>query len=698
MRIESSVTSLSWIPSEAVGGMTKMPFETGMAHYDPPPPDVIEDIDALQRDGRFRFANRLSAWIDVEDGAIVDHGESRRGPPLLDAACNLGKKQVAFEAIALPDLHPDPEVGPTEVTFFQTAGGRTGVPAPRRVRRAPYVQFSAPLAWTTLALTLRADGTSSFALTGASSFPRHWVYGGDDKLALKSGMIDFSHWYRRAFGKHSPWGDQDSQALTTEVETALERQLSLDAHAGRCQAQGEDVQARYGHHRAGCRRGRHLSRARRRGAHRGRRGAAGGIRAGLDARGAGRARRRAADLDDPGRHGVQARRGLGRRHRPRRPGQQLSTGHRREDQSCIVELPSPSRARLGRRAMDDVDAVVIGSGPNGLVAAALLARAGWSVTVLERSAVAGGAVHSGELTVPGYVHDTYSAFYGLLHCSPVLAELGLDTRRVEWAHFSVARRRRGVARVGGGVSPRPAAHRGRTGPARRRRRAGVAGAGTGGGVRSARFFLDQMLGPVGAPGPGLAFARRARREGLFDTTQLLVGPLEVLCAERFSDPAARALLAAGASHADVPVDHPGSAPAAIILALAAQQLGMPVPVGGAGRLAAALARLRSPTPAGWSRTSRRGHARGGGAQPGHRGRDRRRRRRCAPAGPCWPTPGPGALFHRLVGDRPVAGALSGWVATVPLRDGRVQGRPRPRRARPVGGARARRSGGRAPHR
>ena len=231
MRIESSVTSLSWIPSEAVGGLTKMPFETGVAHYDPPPPDVIEDIDALQRDGRFRFANRLSGWIEVKDGVIVDHGESGGGL-ICSTLLQVGKKQVAFEAIALPDLHPDPEVSATEVTFFQTAGGRTGVPAPRRVRRAPYVQFSAPLAWTTLALTLRADGTSSFAMTGGSSFPRHWVYGGDNKLALKSGMIDFSHWYRRAFGKHSPWGDQDSQALTTEVETALERQLSATLMQG----------------------------------------------------------------------------------------------------------------------------------------------------------------------------------------------------------------------------------------------------------------------------------------------------------------------------------------------------------------------------------------------------------------------------------------------------------------------------------
>ena len=225
MRIESSVTSLSWIPSEAIGGLTKMPFETGVAHYDPPPPDLIEDLDELQREGRFRFANRLTAWIEVDNGRIVGHGQGGGGL-LCSTLLQVGKKQVAFEAVAIPDLQPDPEVGATEVTFFQTAGGRTGVPAPRRVRRAPYVQFSAPLAWTTLALTLRADGSSSFAMTGGSSFPRHWVYGGDNKLALKSGMIDFSNWYRRAFGKHSPWGDQDSQALTTEVETALERQLS----------------------------------------------------------------------------------------------------------------------------------------------------------------------------------------------------------------------------------------------------------------------------------------------------------------------------------------------------------------------------------------------------------------------------------------------------------------------------------------
>jgi hypothetical protein len=119
-------------------------------------------------------------------------------------------------------------VAEDRVTFIQTTGGRTGVPAPRRVRRAPFVQLSAPLAWTTLSLTIFADGSSSHAVLGASPFPRHWIFDSDGKLVGKSGLVDFSAWYRRAFGKHSPWGDQDSPALTTEVESALERQLSVE--------------------------------------------------------------------------------------------------------------------------------------------------------------------------------------------------------------------------------------------------------------------------------------------------------------------------------------------------------------------------------------------------------------------------------------------------------------------------------------
>ena len=93
---------------------------------------------------------------------------------------------------------------------MQTTGGRTGLPAPRRVKHPPFVQFKAPTVWTTLALTIHADGTSSFEVLGASKFPRHWVYDDDGKLAAKVGLADFKEWYRDAFGKHTPWGDEDS--------------------------------------------------------------------------------------------------------------------------------------------------------------------------------------------------------------------------------------------------------------------------------------------------------------------------------------------------------------------------------------------------------------------------------------------------------------------------------------------------------
>ena len=243
MRFESSVTSVSWIPSEAIAGMaTKIPFEAGIAHYDAPPADVIDDIDEWQRQGKFRFANQLHGWVEVEGGRIVRHGQSGGGL-ICSTLLSFGKRQAAFEPVALSDLHAEPVVSGHEVTFFQTAGGRTGVPAPRRVRRAPYVQFAAPLAWTSLSLTIRADGTSSFALTGASTFPRHWVYDRDSKLALKSGMIDYANWYRRAFGKHTPWGDNDTEAFTTEVETALERQLSRSLMQGGSKPKIKNVKA-----------------------------------------------------------------------------------------------------------------------------------------------------------------------------------------------------------------------------------------------------------------------------------------------------------------------------------------------------------------------------------------------------------------------------------------------------------------------
>lgn len=226
MRIESSVTSISWIPSEAVSGLaSKMAFEKGFAHYDQPPPDTLTDLEELRQADRFRFANELRAYIDVEDGRVTGSGQNGRGH-IGSTTVRLGGRSMVFAAVSLPDLRTTKDETETEVTFVQTAGGRTGVPAPRSVKHPPFVQFSAPLAWTTLALTIRADGSSQHRLVGASSFPRHWIYDDSGALSAKSGLVDFSTWMASAFGKHTPWGDEESEALTTEVESALERELS----------------------------------------------------------------------------------------------------------------------------------------------------------------------------------------------------------------------------------------------------------------------------------------------------------------------------------------------------------------------------------------------------------------------------------------------------------------------------------------
>ena len=229
MRIEHEIVSLSWIPSEAIGGAMKLPFEHGFTHYDEPPPDHLDDLEALRRADRFRFANQLRAWIEVDaGGSIIDAGYS--GGAVMGSTTVLAGKRMArtFEGYVLPVLQADPEVAPDRVRFVQTVGGRTGVPAPRRVNHPPFVQWKAPLVWSTLALTIHADPTRGPELEVVSTtpFPRHWIYGPDGALVMKSGLTDFKDWYRHAFGRHSPWGDEGSPALVTAAESALERRLS----------------------------------------------------------------------------------------------------------------------------------------------------------------------------------------------------------------------------------------------------------------------------------------------------------------------------------------------------------------------------------------------------------------------------------------------------------------------------------------
>jgi Cyclic nucleotide-binding domain len=225
MRIEKSVTSVTWIPSDAISGMPKVPFEMGVAHYDDPPPDTLEDLEALRAADAFREANELRAWVEFDDGKPVDYGYSGGGHIGI-TRIKLGRRELTFPAVQYPLIQAEPDVGEGSVKFTQSAGGHMGLPAPRRVSGKPFFRIKSASAWTTLSLTLNADGTSEHALEGASPFPRHWVYDHSGKLVGKSGTIDFEEWYRTSHGKNTPWGDEDSPALTTAVESELERELS----------------------------------------------------------------------------------------------------------------------------------------------------------------------------------------------------------------------------------------------------------------------------------------------------------------------------------------------------------------------------------------------------------------------------------------------------------------------------------------
>ncbi|WP_162248046.1 cyclic nucleotide-binding domain-containing protein [Angustibacter sp. Root456] len=230
MRVEATAASVSWIPSESVGGALRRGFDVGLAHYDPPPPDALDDEEHLHRlcrDDRFRFANLLRGWADVEGGRVVAGGFGPgSGLVMGSTTVRVAGVGATFRAMSLPAITAEPVVEADSVRLSQTVGGRTGVPLPRPVPHPPFVQWNAPIVWTTLTLTLRADGSSHVQLSGASAFPRHWVFGTDLRLQAKSGLTDQSTWVAHSFGERTPWSAQDSPALVTAAESELERQLS----------------------------------------------------------------------------------------------------------------------------------------------------------------------------------------------------------------------------------------------------------------------------------------------------------------------------------------------------------------------------------------------------------------------------------------------------------------------------------------
>ncbi len=204
MRYESPVTSVSWIPSEAVEGIVRYGFDAGVGHYDSPLPDTLADVEEWRAADRSRFANQLPAWMEVDgSGRITGCGYGDGGGVIGSTTVRLGRLRYCFQAVGLPDLRTEPERGEGWVRFAQTAGGRVGMPMPRRVRRRPHVQWNSALGWTP-----HPPG----------------------QLFCKSGLTDFRGWYRTSFGRHSPWGDQDSPALVTMMEPALPGRADARRH------------------------------------------------------------------------------------------------------------------------------------------------------------------------------------------------------------------------------------------------------------------------------------------------------------------------------------------------------------------------------------------------------------------------------------------------------------------------------------
>ncbi|MBW8765583.1 MAG: NAD(P)/FAD-dependent oxidoreductase [Geodermatophilales bacterium] len=239
------------------------------------------------------------------------------------------------------------------------------------------------------------------------------------------------------------------------------------------------------------------------------------------------------------------------------------------------------------------DAVVIGAGHNGLVAANILADAGWDVVVCEATAEPGGAVRSARVTAPGFISDLFSAFYPLGAASPVLQALELDRHGLTWSHAPAvlshvlpdgrsATMYRDVALTAESVSSFAAED-------------GIAWRELVAQWRQVEQpLLDALFRPFPPVVPAARLARRVGLAGLARLARAAMLPARRFGDEWFEGEGAALLVAGCAMHADIPVDGAGSGAFGWLLAMVGQQYGFPVPRGGAGKLTEALtARLSS---------------------------------------------------------------------------------------------------------
>jgi phytoene dehydrogenase-like protein len=239
------------------------------------------------------------------------------------------------------------------------------------------------------------------------------------------------------------------------------------------------------------------------------------------------------------------------------------------------------------------DAIVIGGGPNGLVAANALVDAGWSVVLLETNEVTGGAVRTAEVTAPGFRNDLFSAFYPLAAASPVIAGLDLEAHGLAWTQaptvlthifpddHSVSLERTAEATA-----------------------SALEAAAPGDGEAWLRLvehwqrirdpLLDALFTPFPPVRSGLGLLRRLGTADALEFARLAVLPVRRFADEQFSGDGPAALLTGNAMHSDVPPDAAGSGLFGWLLCMLGQDVGFPVPVGGAQSLTDALtARLRA---------------------------------------------------------------------------------------------------------
>lgn len=238
-----------------------------------------------------------------------------------------------------------------------------------------------------------------------------------------------------------------------------------------------------------------------------------------------------------------------------------------------------------------VDAVVIGAGPNGLVAANLLADAGWDVLVLEAQPEPGGAVRTAELTETGFRSDLFSSFYPFAAASSAIKELNLEQHGLRWRHAPAVL-----------AHPTPD---GRCAVLSRDLDETAASLddfspGDGAAWRTLYHLWERVGGPFTdallAPLPAGVIAPAARLVGRLKPSELLpfarfaLLSVRRLGEETFDGEGGRLLLAGNALHADLPPEAAGSGVFGWLLTSLGQQVGFPVPEGGAGGLTDALVR------------------------------------------------------------------------------------------------------------